>query len=182
MVIIAPSVLGYQEGRGIEGHEGDIRALLEEGIQDLHIDIMRNPFTPGTDRFDNDAIGYVCSTFAGIARLDFHLMIHTPDEMIDSLAKLLGEREQHTITIHREAYRHLDKWYTSKEYDLLIEAEVEDLLPEVQTQLREAQQRSGERVLAQLDHIATLGFQAGIALEPGDRKSTRLNSSHSSIS
>ncbi|MBU1975142.1 MAG: hypothetical protein KKG59_01925 [Nanoarchaeota archaeon] len=168
-VILSPSILGWEKELlyGERRAEGWINELLEVGIKDLHIDVMRPPFIPGKPHFSVEDIAFLHSAFGERVNFDFHLMVKEPYEIMFDITRIIkdpAERSHTTITIHREAYRFGNQGYTSKESNLTSPNTGDPILDE---RLMTCDTYSRILVKANLLNIRNLGFNAGLALEPG---------------
>ena len=90
-IIISPSLLGYEEKiraasdfeTAFQQYATSINAMLEAGIEWLHIDVMRQPFIPEREAFSEQLMQRLYQEFAGRAHFDFHLMVADPRPTID---------------------------------------------------------------------------------------------------
>ena len=155
-ITISPSILEYEHD--IKGSMEKIKEILSCGIEYLHIDIMRKPFTQ-KNAFSEKAIEMLYREFHNEANFDFHLMVSNPGGLIAYLNKMVrnSDKENTYITIHREAYRKGLGMYESKDYDLL---NIHD------SHVREINEKTGKLIEKALKTIKHYGFKAGIALEP----------------
>lgn len=164
-ILISPSILGYESC--LEDSLERIREITSAGIYRLHIDVMRKPFIPSRNAFPEESISRLYEELRELADFDFHLMVSVPDPVIEFINKTISdpERKKQTgITIHREAYRRGLGKYNSKDYDILG---VFTGCPRLDRHLRDANVKTGEMVCKTLKGIKTLGYAAGLALEPG---------------
>jgi pentose-5-phosphate-3-epimerase len=164
MGVISPSLLGY-EGN-LKEHEQDIQSMIDAGIEDLHIDVMRPPFIYDKSAFMPDTLQWVYQHFGSKAKLDFHLMVMEPWPFVFNLNRFIPVEERHrvTITIHREAYRYVAGKFADKKYDLTEfkthDTDIDDRLDFIDTVSRLL-------VQANLGTIKWNGYISGLALEPG---------------
>lgn len=164
-IIVSPSILGYETN--LDGSIENIRKILSCGIEWLHIDVMRKPFIPSKNTFSEESMSKLYNEFADKAKFDFHLMISEPDQVIETINKIISDpdkRRDTIITIHREAYRNGLGVYNSKEYDLF---EISTGNSSLDERLRAANIESGELVCRTLKTIKDGGYKTGLALEPG---------------
>ncbi|OCB00882.1 ribulose-phosphate 3-epimerase [Clostridium beijerinckii] len=96
-VKLSPSILGANFLK----LEETIVKLKEQGIKELHIDIMDGHFVPNI-AFGIDQIKMIKQIACDI-ELDVHLMVTNPEIFIDALV----EAGANTITIHQESSPHI---------------------------------------------------------------------------
>ncbi|NSB17135.1 ribulose-phosphate 3-epimerase [Clostridium beijerinckii] len=96
-VKLSPSILGANFLK----LEDTILKLKEQGIKELHIDIMDGHFVPNI-AFGIDQIKMIKQIACDI-ELDVHLMVTNPEIFIDALV----EAGANTITIHQESSPHI---------------------------------------------------------------------------
>ena len=170
-VIISPSLLGYE--KDLRQHNQRIQQIIETGITQLHVDVMREPFIPDREAFSEDDMKWLYGKFGDLVDFDFHLMVDKPGELIRTIDSIIPkDKKQNTnITIHREACRDrrsrkeggLGK-FANKEYDLLTYKTKDH---DLDKHLREGNTLSGNRVYLTLEYLKKTGYLAGLALEPG---------------
>jgi len=95
---IAPSILSADFARLAE----EIQAIETAGADWVHVDVMDGRFVPPIT-IGAPVVADISGT-TGIP-LDVHLMVHEPDHLLQAFA----EAGAHTITVHAEAMRHLDR-------------------------------------------------------------------------
>lgn len=161
-VTLSPSLLSYEGS--ISHHRDKIEKIVYAGVSEIHVDIMRIPFIDH-DAFRDSAVRELYNAFSGRVSFDFHLMEAFPDESIGTIKDMIKkEREKNVITIHREAYREGLGDFNSKDYDLLTHDTGDKGKNDI---LRKKNGETGKSVEKTLSKIKYLGFQAGLALEPG---------------
>lgn len=165
-IIISPSLLGYESN--LRAYNSSIREILDTGIGQLHIDVMRQPFIPGRNAFSEEAMHRLYLKFGDKVDFDFHLMVPDPRPLIDTIDSFVpnNKRSNITITVHRESYRIPEQIgdYAQKEYDLLT---VDSGDSELNQRLRIANNLAGELLYGTLIGIKGRGYKTGLALEPG---------------
>ncbi len=164
MVILAPSILGY-EGQ-LETSLSKIKEMVDAGVEWLHIDVMRPPFTPGKKAFSKEALLRLYKEFKGKVKFDFHLMCSYPQGIIDFINAMVDEKDRKdvSITVHREAFRSGFGRYDSKEFDLL---NMDTGDKKLDKELKKANEASGKKILDLLRGLKAKRYKVGIALEPG---------------
>jgi pentose-5-phosphate-3-epimerase len=170
MTTVSLSVLGFED-QIAERLEAIHFILSRLTSPELHIDYMggdEDAFIANRAKptFSQEDMALLYNEFKQYP-VDFHLMLAYPDPTIMQINDIVPveERGNVNITVHREAYRPESMGrYSAKEYDLLTHNARNGTTNQL---LRDANQISGFYVRKALSAIKDLGYQAGLALEPG---------------
>jgi pentose-5-phosphate-3-epimerase len=163
-VIISPSILGYADH--LKRNLPKIQRILDSGIEWLHVDIMRKPFTK-RNTFPLSTLRLLIDSFMGKTGFDFHIMSYTPEDLIDEIDAMYEdygcERNRATITIHREAYRHKIRGYEAKAVDWYQPTTGDESLDH---DLRWSNVMTSILLKTRLLDLQAREFMTGLALEP----------------